>query len=120
MPEGVRERRRERVDRVGGEADDRHDREQHEQPGVSLKELHALLQRAPLRGDARVRPRPDDEDAEDEREVRGCVDPECRRDAKSLDRHRSERGTGRAGEIPRHRVERYRRGYLLPVDERRQ
>jgi len=118
MVELARECRRERVDRVRSEADDRDDHQQREEFGVPAKQPQPVAHpRRSVRALARAWACRDG--AEREREIRHGVDGERGGDPDRGNGYCGERGTGSAGDVVGHRVERDGRRHVRLGHERR-
>jgi len=105
------------VHRVGGEADDRDDRQERCQLGPLPHEPKAVA-------DARLRParsglcaRVNDDERRDEDAVRSRVDGKGGRDSQVVDGQRSARRPERARQVERHRVQCNRRRHVVPAHQ---
>ncbi|OLE19415.1 MAG: hypothetical protein AUG88_01020 [Actinobacteria bacterium 13_1_20CM_4_68_12] len=114
----MREGRRERVHRIGGEPDDRDDQQKRGQLRPLSQEAKTVPHARLLAGRPLLPARPNDKERRDEDPVRGRVEREGGRDPEVVHRQRRTSGPERAGQVEGHRVQRHGRGHLVPPHER--
>jgi len=114
----VREGRRERVDRVGGEAHDRDDQKERRELGLLAKEPDAVTYPRLLAARPFLPARPHDQQGRDEHGVRHRVERERGGDPEVMHGQRRADGPEYTREVERHRVQRHRGRDLVPSHER--